>query len=172
MLLPMPALTRPHGEARDDYTIFGDLAGRLGVGKDFTESRTAREWLRYLYAEWRRTLAEQGRAVRAFDEFWTGDGLELPVADQPQVVFADFRADPEAHPLTTPTGKIEIFSETIDGYGYPDCPGHPVWREPGEWLGSPAAQRFPLQLVATHPRSRPPTPLHPRAPPPSAHSPP
>jgi len=154
MFLPMPALTRPHGEARDDYTIFGDLAGRLGVGKDFTEGRTAREWLRYLYAEWRRTLAEQGRAVPAFDEFWTGDGLELPVADQPQVVFADFRADPEAHPLTTPTGKIEIFSETIDGYGYPDCAGHPVWREPGEWLGSPAAQRFPLQLVANQPRSR------------------
>ena len=29
-----------------------------------------------------------------------------------------------------------------------------MWREPDEWLGSPAAQRFTLQLVANQPRSR------------------
>ena len=154
MFFPMPALTRPHGEARDDYAIFAGLAERLGAGKDFTEGRTAMDWLCHLYDEWRGKLAERGRAVPCFDEFWASDGLELPVASEPQVAFADFRADPEGHPLTTPTGKIEIFSETIDGYRYPDCPGHPVWREPDEWLGSPAARRFRLQLVANQPRSR------------------
>ncbi len=154
MFFPMPALTRPHGEARDDYAIFAGLAERLGAGKDFTEGRTAMDWLRHLYDEWRGKLAERGRAVPGFDEFWASDGLELPVASEPQVAFADFRADPERHPLTTPTGKIEIFSETIDSYRYPDCPGHPVWREPDEWLGSPATRRFRLQLVANQPRSR------------------
>ena len=154
MFFPMPALTRPHGEARDDYAIFAGLADRLGAGQDFTEGRTAMDWLCHLYDEWRGRLAERGRAVPSFDEFWAGDGLELPVAGEPQVALADFRADPEGHPLTTPTGKIEIFSETIDGYRYPDCPGHPVWREPDEWLGSPAARRFRLQLVANQPRSR------------------
>ncbi len=154
MFFPMPALTRPHGEARDDYAIFAGLADRLGVGKDFTEGRTTMDWLRHLYEEWRGKLAERGRAVPDFDEFWASDGLELPVASESPVAFADFRADPEGHPLTTPTGKIEIFSETIDSYSYPDCPGHPVWREPDEWLGSPAARRFRLQLVANQPRSR------------------
>jgi biotin/methionine sulfoxide reductase len=154
MFFPMPALTRPDGEARDDYAIFAGLAERLGAGKDFTEGRTAMDWLRHLYDEWRGKLAERGRAVPGFDEFWASDGLELPVASESQVAFADFRADPEGHPLTTPTGKIEIFSETIDSYRYPDCPGHPVWREPDEWLGSPAARRFRLQLVANQPRSR------------------
>ena len=154
MFFPMPALTRPHGEARDDYAIFAGLADRLGVGKDFTEGRTAMDWLCHLYEEWRGKLAERGRAVPGFEEFWASDGLELPVASEPQVAFADFRADPEGHPLTTPTGKIEIFSETISSYRYPDCPGHPVWREPDEWLGSPAARRFGLQLVANQPRSR------------------
>jgi biotin/methionine sulfoxide reductase len=154
MFFPMPALTRPHGDARDDYAIFAELAERLGTGKDFTEGRTAMKWLRHLYEEWRGKLAERGRAVPGFDEFWAGDGLELPVASEPQVAFADFRADPEGHPLTTPTGKIEIFSQTIDSYRYPDCPGHPVWREPDEWLGSPAAGRFGLQLIANQPRSR------------------
>jgi biotin/methionine sulfoxide reductase len=154
MFFPMPALTRPHGETRDDYAIFAELADRLGTGKDFTEGRTAMEWLRHLYDEWRDNLAERGRAVPGFAEFWAGDGLELPVASEPQVAFADFRADPEGHPLTTPTGKIEIFSATIDSFKYPDCPGHPVWLEPDEWLGSPAARRLPLQLVANQPRSR------------------
>ncbi len=157
MFFPMPALTRPHGEARDDYAIFSDLADRFGAGKDFTEGRTAMEWLRHLYGQWRDSLASQrrGRAwVPGFDEFWAGNGIELPVASEPQVAFAEFRLDPEKHPLTTPTGKIEIFSSTIDGYGYPDCPGHPVWLEPDEWLGSVAAGRFSLQLVANQPRSR------------------
>ncbi len=96
------------------------------------------QWLRHLYDEWRDSLAAQcpDWTVPGFDEFWAGNGLELPVADEAQVAFADYRADPEGHPLGTPTGKIEIFSATIDSYGYPDCPGHPVWLEPDEWLGS------------------------------------
>ena len=149
---PMPALTRPHGQARDDYTILADVAERLGIGKEFTEGRTALEWLRHLYDQWR---AAQGAGdLPSFDEFWAGDGLDLPVAEPGQVLFADFRADPDRHPLSTPTGRIEIFSETIDGFGYADCAGHPVWLEPEEWLGGAAAQRFPLQLVANQPRTR------------------
>ena len=68
MFFPMPALTRPHGEARDDYAIFAELADRLGVGKDFTEGRTAMEWLRHLYDEWRDSLASRDRG-------WLGSGF-------------------------------------------------------------------------------------------------
>ena len=46
---------------------------------------------------------------------------------------------------------------TIDSFGYPDCPGHPVWLEPAEWLGGDS-RRYRLQLVATgpdfHPHAR------------------
>ncbi len=154
MFFPMPALTRPHGQARDDYAIFAALAERLGVGEQFTEGRTVAQWLRHLYDQWHTTQTAAGRVVPEFDEFWSGPGLELPVVDTPQVMLAEFRADPDAHPLPTPTGRIEIFSATIDSYRYPDCPGHPVWREPREWLGSPAARRFPLQLIANQPRTK------------------
>jgi biotin/methionine sulfoxide reductase len=56
--------------------------------------------------------------------------------------------------LVTPSGKIEIFSETIDGFGYADCPGHPAWLEPAEWLGGDVARRYPLHMISNQPRSR------------------
>ncbi|WP_225730051.1 MULTISPECIES: molybdopterin guanine dinucleotide-containing S/N-oxide reductase [unclassified Nocardia] len=151
---PMRALTQPHGQARDDYWTFGELAERLGVGKEFTEGRTTQEWLRHLYEQWRERLVADGHELPDFDAFWAGEWLELPIEAEEHIAFADFRADPAAHPLPTPSGRIEIFSETIAGFGYDDCPGHPVWLEPEEWLGGPLAARFPIQLVANQPRTK------------------
>jgi biotin/methionine sulfoxide reductase len=68
-------------------------------------------------------------------------------------VLSEFRADPEQHPLRTPSGRIEIYSATIDGFGYEDCPGHPVWLEPREWLGADDP-RFPLHLISNQPKTR------------------
>ncbi len=70
------------------------------------------------------------------------------------VLFGDFRENPEKHPLSTPSGKIEIFSETIESFGYDDCAGHPRWYEPDEWLGGPRASQFPLHLIANQPKTR------------------
>jgi biotin/methionine sulfoxide reductase len=58
------------------------------------------------------------------------------------------------YPLSTPSGKIELASDTIADFGYPDCPGHPAWLEPVEWLGSSMARRFPLHLISNQPRVR------------------
>jgi biotin/methionine sulfoxide reductase len=70
------------------------------------------------------------------------------------VLFERFRADPDRHRLGTPSGRIELFSPTVAGFGYPDCPGHPAWLEPEEWLGGPRARRFPLHLIANQPATR------------------
>ena len=69
-------------------------------------------------------------------------------------LLADFRADPQTHRLATPSGRIEIFSDDIDGFGYDDCAGHPKWYEPSEWLGGPRAATYPLHLLANQPASR------------------
>ncbi len=37
---------------------------------------------------------------------------------------------------------------------YADCPGHPAWLEPAEWLGSAVARQYPLHLLTTQPRTR------------------
>jgi biotin/methionine sulfoxide reductase len=65
-----------------------------------------------------------------------------------------FRADPVANALRSPSGRIEITSETIERFGYDDCPAHPVWLEPAEWLGSRTAAQFPIHLLSNQPSVR------------------
>ena len=153
-LVAMRQAVAPWGEARSDFAIFADLAAALGVAERFTEGRDEMAWLRHLYDGWRARVADDGGSAPAFDEFWAAGFLELPGVDDDLVLFKQFRADPERMALGTPSGRIEIFSATIDGFGYDDCPGHPTWLEPAEWLGAPLARRYPLHLVANNPTAR------------------
>ncbi|MDJ0361526.1 molybdopterin-dependent oxidoreductase [Rhodococcus sp. H29-C3] len=147
-----PAVPR-FADARDDYDTFSALAERLGVGAHFTEGRTSGEWVEHLYAQWRGYLRGMNVDTPGFEEFWqlgswrmaTEDGLTL---------LEDYRGDPEKYPLRTPSGRIEIFSEAIEKFGYEDCIGHPAWYEPVEWLKGERAQQFPLHLIANQPRTR------------------
>jgi biotin/methionine sulfoxide reductase len=66
----------------------------------------------------------------------------------------NFRGDPANNSLPTPSGRIEIFSARIAGFGLPDCPGHPMWLEPFEWLGSAKAELYPLHLLSDQPSRR------------------
>ena len=143
----------PHGAARDEYAIFTGLAERLGTVEEFTEGRDVRQWLRHLYEEWRE---RQGPEVELpdFDRFWADGGVDIPHRVMDTTFFGAFRADPQAHPLGTPSGRIELYSETIAGFGYPDCPGHPTWLDPPERPGTPRAQQWPLVLVANQPKDR------------------
>ena len=153
-LVAMKAAIAPIGEARDDYTIFRDLAARMGVEQSFTEGRDASQWLRALYDDARDQASRKGVEIPAFDNFWESDVVELQSGDPARVMLADFRADPVKYPLGTPSGRIELFSSTIAGFGYEDCPGQAVWRPAEEWLGSPQAERFPLHLLSNQPVTR------------------
>jgi biotin/methionine sulfoxide reductase len=153
-MIAMKQAIAPVGQARNDYDIFADIAGRLGARECFTEDRTESDWLHHLYAIARQRAAERGIDMPDFDAFWHQGIIELPEPKTANVLLAAFRADPVANRLGTPSGRIEIFSETINGFGYDDCPAHPVWLEPTEWLGSAKARRFPLHLVSNQPRTR------------------
>jgi biotin/methionine sulfoxide reductase len=154
-LIAMRQAIEPYAWSRSDYDIFSDLAAALGVGGRFTEGRDEMEWLRYLYNGWRtKAVNRNGVTPPPFEEFWSAGSFEVEDADTDVVLFEEFRADPERAPLHTPSGRIEIFSETIDKFGYDDCPGHPTWLEPTEWLGAPLAARYPLHLIANNPTTR------------------
>jgi biotin/methionine sulfoxide reductase len=154
LLVAMHRALPPHREARDDYDIFAGLAARLGFGDQFTEGRSARQWLQYLYEATRHQLQARGADAPDFAEFWETGELPLPTLPRDGGIVRAFRRDPAAAPLPTPSGKIEIASATIASFGYPDCPGHPAWLPPSEGAGSPAAARFPLQLIANQPATR------------------
>lgn len=153
-LIAMKRLVGPVGEARDDYAIFADIAGRLDAGARFTEQLDVRGWLVRLYEEGRQRAAATGIDLPAFDAFWEAGLASYGAHAAPVVMFDRFRADPATHPLRTPSGRIEIFSETIAGFGYADCGGHAAWYPPNEWLGAEATTRFPLHLLSDQPTTR------------------
>ncbi|MBT6273376.1 MAG: molybdopterin-dependent oxidoreductase, partial [Chromatiales bacterium] len=154
-MIAMQQITQPTGQARDDYTIFADLAERLGATELFTGGRTAQEWLESMYEDSRKNAAEMGVDLPPFGTFWQEGRATITAPPSEPIVFMEqFRADPEGHPLKTPTGKIQIVSETIAGFGYEDCPGHPAWCEPAEWLGSEKVADHPLHLLSDQPTRR------------------
>lgn len=153
-LIAMQKAVDPLAMARNDYDVFADLANALGVGAAFTEGRSAEEWLPHLYETWRENVAATNADLPPFDEFWRRGYLPLPDIDEGLVLFEDLRRDPIANPPRTPSGRLELFSETIAGFVYDDCAGHPTWYEPREWRGSPDAETFPLVLIANNPRTR------------------
>lgn len=150
LLVPMRPIAEPYGQARDDYDIFADLAERLGAREAFTEGRTSRQWLEHLYEPTRAGLAAKGLPAPSFAEFWQSEGYELPQQEDDGGPLRAFRQDPEGKPLRTPSGKLEIFSETIASFGEADCPGHPTWLGP---VHVPD-EASPYVLVANQPRTR------------------
>lgn len=145
------------GERRTLYAMLSDLAERLGFAEAFTEGRSEEEWRQAIYEDARaadpdlppyETLLEAGIYRRANP-------------DGEHVAFCDFRRDPEAHPLDTPSGKIEVYSEQIlrdtahfrlrDGEVISPLPVYaPSYVEPE----AGDRERYPLALIGFHHRSR------------------
>ena len=151
-VVSMSKLTEAFGQARDDYDIFAGIARAMGVEEEFTQGRSTHEWQRWIYDKTRERCADAGLDIPTFDQFRSQQWFKLEDPSQSIIMLSDFRADPVAHPLTTPSGKIEIFSRTVADFGYDDCPGHPIWQEPYEWLGN--AGRYPLHLISNQPKDK------------------
>ncbi|MFT5174264.1 MAG: biotin/methionine sulfoxide reductase, partial [Gammaproteobacteria bacterium] len=150
-IMAMQKAIEPVGEARNDFDIFHALAARLGFAEAFTEGRDEFEWLRHMYERSRQQAARKRVELPDFETFWSQGYAEVDEPDSAYVLFEDFYADPDANPLKTASGRIEIESKTIAAYGYADCPGHPTWMEPHEWLGGEQAAQYPLHMISGQP---------------------
>lgn len=153
-MIAMKAVLPPHGQARDDHAIFAALADRLGAGAAFTEGRAPGDWLRWMYDGMRQQAATQHVDLPEFDAFWSTGLVAFEKNARPVVMLEAFRSDPVKHPLRTPSGRIELHSGRVASFGYDECPGHAVWREPFEWLGAAGAQLHPLHLLSDQPATR------------------
>jgi biotin/methionine sulfoxide reductase len=145
--IAMKQVIDPVGASRNDLEIFGELGQRLGFSAAFSEGRSEMQWLRHMYEQ----AAPAEMNLPGFDEFWEQGRFKFPEPDEPFTYLADFRGGRQ---LKTPSGKIELWSSTIAGFNYADCPPHPAWLEPFEWLGGPSAAKHPLHLLSHQPIAR------------------
>jgi biotin/methionine sulfoxide reductase len=154
-VLAMHQAIAPLHHARSDFDIFRELAARLGHEPSFSQGRDEAQWLRAIYQRY----AEQQK-LRAdieapdFDTFWREGCFRVPAPERDFILFEEFRKDPEQHPLSTPSGRIELFSATLESFAHRDIGAHPQWLEPVEWLGSAAIHEHPLHLVTVQPADR------------------
>lgn len=96
-------------ERRGAWEACVELAKRWRIEDAFTEGRTEGEWVRHLYEGDR----ERSGGLPTFDRLLK-DGLAWRAdCAEPFVALADWRSDPDAHPLDTLSGKIELFSEQL-----------------------------------------------------------
>ena len=149
-----PKLVEPPGECKSDYRICAELAERLGIGAAFTEGRDEKAWVEFCLGEFRKLRFPE---LPTLDEFIEQNlGAWTRPASQPAIAFADFRADPEQHPLNTPSGKIEIFSKQLFNLDNPaEIPAVPKYIQ--EWESPfPVAHaegvglKYPLQAIGHH----------------------
>jgi anaerobic dimethyl sulfoxide reductase subunit A len=126
----------PYGECRNDIDICADLAKRLGIAgyNDTSEE----EWLKYL------TSAAE---IADWDEFKQRGFLKYEL-DKPHIAFREQIEDIENSPFSTPSGKIEIYSQSIADMQKPDVPPIPKYVAPQK-AETPDPQ-FPLNLITGH----------------------
>ncbi|MGB0507541.1 MAG: molybdopterin guanine dinucleotide-containing S/N-oxide reductase [Pikeienuella sp.] len=148
----MDQAIEPVGQARDDHEILRGIATIMGVEEVFTEGLRPEEWQRWIWDISRQQAAEQGVELPDWENFQRDGWIKIPTPEKPTIMMQAFRDNPDANPLATPSGKIEIYSETIANFGYEDCPGHPTWMEPTEWLGR--ADPDHLHMISNQPRNK------------------
>ncbi|HSD79233.1 MAG TPA: molybdopterin-dependent oxidoreductase, partial [Solirubrobacteraceae bacterium] len=100
----------PRGEARSDLEIVFALAKRLGLGEQF--------WDGDIDAAWRHQLAPSGITLEQLRD--RPAGIRLPLATRHHK-HARIR-DGVPVGFSTPSGRVELLSETLADHGYPALP--------------------------------------------------
>lgn len=145
----MPKIVEPLGETKSDYQICAELAERLGVKEEYTQGRDEKGWTEWIIEEYRKTRFPDVPALKEFEESNAGV-YSLPVT-KPKIAFEDFRKDPIKNRLSTPSGKIEIFSQTLFEMNNPkEIPPVPKYIQEWESPFGDEAKHYPLQAVGHH----------------------
>lgn len=147
----------PRFECKTIYEMTSEIAKRMGVEQQFTEGRTQEEWLRHLYEQSRKALPE----LPDFDTFRQQGIFKKRDPDGHFVAYKAFRDDPQANPLSTPSGKIEIYSSQLaqiaDSWTLEKgdvIHPLPVYSPGFEHYDDPLREKYPLQLTGFHYKAR------------------
>ena len=121
----------PLGEAKDEYHFLREIAIRVGQ-EEYWPWETQKEFYEYRLA----------KVADSFEDFMAAGGLaafaEHPVlGDNPQ--FKKY----EKTGFATPSGKVELYSATMEKFGYDPLPSHV--EQPGTVISDPElAKEYPL----------------------------
>lgn len=143
-------------ERKSCYDMCTLIARKMGVEQEFTEGKTQEEWARTVYEKARAADPE----LPSFEEAFEMVIYKRKNPNGGTVALAQYRADPQANKLDTPSGKIEIYSESIaqlsktyeladDETLYPLPAYVPEWRG----VGAPTDE-YPLRCVGFHGTAR------------------
>jgi anaerobic dimethyl sulfoxide reductase subunit A len=137
----------PIGETKSDFQIAWELANHLGIS-DYSEKNEA-EWVEQIIF----SSMDSRRDIENYDEF-RSNGIAMAKVKRPVIAFEDQIRDPRLFPFSTPSGKIEIYSKDLADLNDPGLPPIPKYIEPWEGPQDPLIEKFPLQLVTFHFKTR------------------
>lgn len=146
----MPRTVEPAFESKSDYRIAAEIAEKLDIGDKFTEGRDERDWIEWIIENVYRT--QWFPDIPTIDEFEKKNmNVYSEPITEPKIAFKDFRADPKANPLSTPSGLIEIFSPELFDMERPDeIPAVPKYIQEWESPFGPEARKYPLSAMGHH----------------------
>jgi Anaerobic dehydrogenases, typically selenocysteine-containing len=147
----------PIGESLSDWEAVGEVAKKMGLYEEYTKGRDVAAWIKAGFDN-------SGIQTKIdYDEFMEKGYYAVPAKENWQDAprgFELFYKDPENHPLLTPSGKIEFYSEELANE-FPDDeerPPYPKFIPYGERhqesLLHPRSEKFPYLMVSNHPRWR------------------
>jgi trimethylamine-N-oxide reductase (cytochrome c) len=150
----------PLGESKSDYQIFSLLAGHLGFGEAYTEGRDEEAWCKrfWQFSDLSRHIGWEefqlrGYYVAGVPENWERRRAFRWFVEGNPCSYASRDCQKEVK-LGTKTGKIEFIAELLEEF----CPDDPVrppmpsYRPVREGHKSPLYKKYPLHLIAPHPR--------------------
>ncbi len=155
----------PLYESKSDYWIFTQLAERLGVKEEYTEGNTEEDWIEKMF------YASDLPKFISFEEFKEKGYYVVPIpkdykptpgmrwfyegraCDTPDWLNPK-RGTEKGNELGTYSGKIEFVSESLRQHFPEDKERPPLARYIPSWEGydSELAKKYPLQMIAPHPR--------------------
>ncbi|MDO5723788.1 MAG: molybdopterin-dependent oxidoreductase [Flaviflexus sp.] len=152
----------PLYESRSSIEVTTELAHRLGVGEEFAAGKkTSEDWARHIQEETRKDFPQ----FPTFEEMKELGVYRYTDPNGLTVALKDFREDPEANPLDTPSGKIEIYSEQLaklaEEWEFPNPKAGdvitPIPAYVETWEGQAEAKEnkdYPLQCIGHHFKGR------------------
>jgi molybdopterin guanine dinucleotide-containing S/N-oxide reductase-like protein len=147
----------PRGESKSDYECVCAIAEKLGMLEKYTQGKTVDDWIREGFetsgvkglVSWKE-FKQKGHFVIPNDPDWKKYDIGLK----------KFSEDPKHNPLSTPTGKLEFYSQRLADHFPNDAerPPLPHWIEKGishdERLSGERARKYPFLVLSNHPRWR------------------